>query len=85
MIDDAMRIGAGHPAPRHVRLVHKTLLDERFHVYTSPDVQGLHASAETKAGAQRAAIAIADLFAERDGQERPVVTFIEDQALQAAE
>lgn len=82
MTDDA---NAGRPAPMHVRLVHKTLLDERFHVYTSPDVQGLHASAETKAGAQRAAIAIADFFADRDGQERPVVTFFEEHALQAAE
>ena len=84
MIDDA-NAGAGRPAPRHVRLVHKTLLDERFHVYTSPDVQGLHASAETKAGAQRAAIAVADFFADRDGQERPVVIFVEEHALQAAE
>ena len=68
-----------------VRLVHKTLLDGRFHVYTSPDVQGLHASSETMADAQRAAIAILDLFAERDGTERPVIAFMEPAQAQAAE
>lgn len=71
--------------PVSVRLVHTTLLDGRFHVYTSPDVQGLHASSETKAGAQRQAIAILDLFAKHQGAERPVVDFVEAPLLQAAE
>jgi hypothetical protein len=70
--------------PSRVRLVHKTLLDGRFHVFTSPDVVGLHASDETEAGAQRQAIAILDLLATRDGVSPPVVTFLESQDLQAA-
>ena len=69
---------------RHVRLVHKTLAD-RFHVYTSPDVKGLHASSETKAGAQREAIAVLDLIATHQGGERPVVEFVDEPALRAAE
>ena len=71
--------------PTYVRLVHKTLLGGRYHVYTSPDVQGLHATSESRAGAQREAIALLDLFAQREGAERPVVEFIDVAGLQAAE
>lgn len=71
--------------PTRVRLVHKTLLEGRFHVYTSPDVQGLHASSETMAGAQREAIALLDAFARHEGAERPVVEFVHATELLAAE
>lgn len=71
--------------PPIVRLVHKTLLDGRYHVYTSPDVQGLHATSQTLAGAQREAIAILDIFAAHDGYDRPVVRFMESELPQAAE
>lgn len=69
---------------RHARLVYK-VLGGRFHVYTSPDVKGLHASAETKAGAQREAIAILDLIAPHEGAEHTVVEFLDRLVLQAAE
>lgn len=68
--------------PSLVRLEHKVL--DGFHVYTSPDVQGLHASSETMAGAQREAIAVLDLIAAHRGWEKPVVEFKEPK-LQAAE
>jgi hypothetical protein len=71
--------------PTNVRLVHKTLLGGRYHVYTSPDVQGLHATSESMAGAQREAIALLDLLAKHEGAERPVVEFVDNSALQAAE
>jgi hypothetical protein len=71
--------------PTCVRLVHKTVLDGRYQVYTSPDVQGLHVTSETMAGAQREAIALLDIFARREGAERPVVAFIDPDSLQAAE
>ena len=71
--------------PPFVRLVHKTLLDGRYHVYTSPDVQGLHASSETMAGAQREAIALLDLLARHDGSDKPVVSFDDLMLPQAAE
>lgn len=71
--------------PPFVRLVHRTLLEGRFHVYTSPDVKGLHASSETMAGAQREAIAILDIFAAEEGSDRPVVSFEDEAALRAAE
>lgn len=71
--------------PPVVRLVHKTLLDGRFHVYTSPDVKGFHVASETQAGAQREALAVLDIFAAQEGAERPAVTFEEGSALRAAE
>lgn len=71
--------------PPVVRLVHTMLLDQRYHVYTSPDVRGLHASSDTMAGAQREAIALLDVMAAHEGAERPVVTFEDRSALQAAE
>ena len=71
--------------PTHVRLLHETLLDGRFHVYTSPDVKGLHAPDDTKAGAQRQAIAILDLFARDEGATLPTVEFVEPALPAAAE
>lgn len=68
--------------PTRVRLVHKTVLDGRYHVFTSPDVKGLHATSDTMAGAQREAIAILDLLAKEEGVARPVVEF--EGALEAA-
>ena len=62
--------------PRHVRLVHK-ILDGRFHVYTSPDVKGLHASSETQAEAQRVALKVLDFIVERRGWTLPTVAFEE--------
>ena len=71
--------------PARVRLVHK-VLEGRFHVYTSPEVKGLHASADTEADAQRQAMALVDFFAKRWGVAIPVVEFVESPALlQAAE
>lgn len=71
--------------PPFVRLVHKTLLDGRYHVYTSPDVKGLHASSQTMAGAQREAIALLDVFAAQERAERPVVSFVDEPRQLAAE
>lgn len=69
--------------PTIVRLVHKTLLDGRYHVYTSPDVQGLHVSMGTKAEAQREVIAVVDAIAKRRGWAMPEILFA-DEALEAA-
>lgn len=71
--------------PTHVRLVHKTLLGGRFHVYTSPDVKGLHASSETQAEAQRVAMKALDYIVSRKGWELPTVAFEEEAAPLAAE
>lgn len=70
--------------PNFVRLYHKTLLDGRYHVYTSPDVQGFHAVSETIGGAKREAIAVLDKIAELEGAEKPDFAFMEEAALQAA-
>ena len=70
--------------PTHIRLIHRTLLEGRFHVYTSPDVAGLHAADESLAGAQRMAIAMVDFLADRDGVQRPSVEFSEEKALAVA-
>ena len=61
--------------PSRVQLVHKLM--GRFHVYTSPDVKGLHVSADSHADAQRKAIAVVHAIAEELGQEPPVVAFVE--------
>lgn len=71
--------------PTHVRLVHHTLLDGRFHVYTSPDIKGLHVTADTMPDAQREAISVVDVIAEMNGWDKPVVSFSEEVVLQAAE
>lgn len=70
--------------PTHVRLVHKTVLDGRYHVYTSPDLKGFNATAETLARAQRAAIAILDFLSKREGVAPPSFEFLEEQTLAAA-
>lgn len=70
--------------PPFVRLVHKTLLDGRYHVYTSPDVQGFHVAMETIAAAKREAIAVLDLLAEMDGVQKPDFAFVEDADRRAA-
>ncbi len=70
--------------PPLVRLVHKTLLDGRFHVYTSPDVQGFHVAIETIADAKRAAISLLDTLADLDGEPKPDFIFVDDVALKAA-
>ena len=70
--------------PPFVRLVHKTLLDGRYHVYTSPDVQGFHVAMETIAEAKRAAITLLDRIAEIDGAAKPDFAFIDDAGRKAA-
>lgn len=70
--------------PTVVRLVHKTLLDGRYHVYTSPDVQGFHVAMETIADAKREAIAVLDKLAELDGVPKPDFVFVDDIGLKAA-
>ena len=67
-----------------IRLVHKTLENGRFHVFTSPDMKGLHISRETLAEAQREAIAVVDAIVSRKGLEKPVIEFVERAAAQAA-
>ena len=61
--------------PSTIRLVHKLL--GSFHVYTSPDVSGLHVAADTHADAQRKAIAVVHAIAIELGEEPPVVRFVE--------
>lgn len=70
--------------PNRVHLVHKTLLDGRYHVFTSPDVRGFHVSMETLADAQREAIAVLDEIAREEGAERPVVEFVFERLPEAA-
>lgn len=60
--------------PKRVRLIHK-LLDGRFHVYTSPDLKGLHVAADSHAEAQRKALAVVHAIALELGHPAPVVTF----------
>ena len=67
--------------PTVVRLVHKTLLAGRYHVYTSPDVKGLHVSMETKPEAQREVL---DAIAKLHGWAKPDVTFEDEAARKAA-
>lgn len=69
--------------PHRVRLVH-SVLDGRFHVYTSPDLQGLYITAETQAEAQREAVAMLDVIAEHQGWQKPVIVFEDAMSLQAA-
>lgn len=71
--------------PTHVRLVHHTLGEGRFHVYTSPDIKGLHVTADTMADAQREAIIVVDMVAEMRGWDKPTVSFMGEVTLQAAE
>lgn len=56
--------------------MHK-VLDGRFHVYTSPDMRGLHVAADTQAEAQRQAMSVVHAIAEELGQPAPVVEFLE--------
>lgn len=46
-----------------------TLLDGRYHVFTSPDVRGLHISMNT---AHREAISVLDEIAREEGSQSPV-------------
>lgn len=62
--------------PPRIRLIYKTLLDGRYHVFTSPDLKGLHISSESLAGAQREAITVIDAIAKRRGAPPPVVDFL---------
>lgn len=41
-----------------IRLEHKTLLNGRYHVITSPDMKGLHVSGPTQEEAERRALSI---------------------------
>lgn len=70
--------------PPVVRLVHKTLLDGRYHVFTSPDVKGFHVAMETMASAKREAIAVLDKMAELEGVAKPDFTFVDEIGRQAA-
>lgn len=69
--------------PLRVRLVH-SVLDDRFHIYTSPDLEGLHITADTQADAQREAVAMLDVIAEHQGWQKPVIVFEDGMSLQAA-
>jgi hypothetical protein len=60
--------------PDRVRLVHRIV--GSYHVFTSPDVNGLHVSAASEADAQRAVIAMLDAIAARFGAARPAVDFV---------
>lgn len=70
--------------PPVVRLVHKTLLDGRFHVFTSPDVKGFHVAMETLGAAKREAIAVLDKLAELDGAAKPDFVFVDEPGQRAA-
>lgn len=70
--------------PPVVRLVHKALLEGRYHVFTSPDVQGFHVAMETLASAKREAIAVLDKLAELEGAPKPDFTFVDEVGRQAA-
>lgn len=70
--------------PPRIRLVHKTLLDGRFHVFTSPDLKGFHVSSESLAEAQREAFVVLDRIARRRDTELPVVDFVFAPLLTAA-
>ena len=70
--------------PSFVRLVHSTILDGRYHVYTSPDVQGFNVSSETIAAAKREAIAVLDKLAEIEGAPKPDFLFIDADVRRAA-
>ena len=78
---DLIVMGSGRQeitVPPFVRLVHKTLLDGRYHVYTSPDVKGFHVAMETIAEAKREAIAVLDMLAKLDGVEKPDFAFVDE-------
>lgn len=70
--------------PPIVRLVHKTLLEGRYHVFTSPDVQGFHVAMETLAAAKREAIAVLEKLAELEGVAKPDFTFVDGTGRRAA-
>ena len=61
--------------PTHVRLVHK-LLEGRHHVYTSPDLKGLHVTAETDREARDAAVQVVKAIAEEFGEPVPSHEFV---------
>lgn len=63
--------------PELIRLDHR-VLDGRYHVYTSPDLKGLHVAADTKAEAQRKAITVLHAIAAELGASAPVVEFREE-------
>ena len=68
--------------PTHVRLFHRLIGVE--HVYTSPDLKGLHVSADTQADAQREAVIVLHRIADHQGKVRPTVEFTEAQLSVAA-
>ena len=65
--------------PTRIRLVHKVLAGQ-FHVYTSPDLKGLHVAADTQPEAQRKAISVVHAIAQELGVPAPVVVFDEKAA-----
>ena len=58
-----------------VQLVHKRLGHQ--HVYTSPELRGLHVAADSHADAQRKVIAVVHAIAAELGEDPPVVHFVE--------
>lgn len=79
-------VGARERAmPTHFRLVHRTLGDGRFHVYTSPDLKGLHVTGDTRDEARQEAVVVLGLIAARRGWPKPIVSFEGEAALHAAE
>ena len=63
-----------------IRLQHRIEMGGRFHAYTSPDLKGFYVTSETIADAQREAIKVLDLIAEKRGQEKPEILFVEAMA-----
>jgi predicted RNase H-like HicB family nuclease len=61
--------------PRHVRLVHRLLVG-RYHVYTSPDLEGLHVTADTQEDARDAVIQVLDAIASERGEPVPSHEFL---------
>ena len=55
-----------------VRLDYKTLGQGRFHVFTSPDIKGLHVSAESRGEAERDVSAVVAMIMRERGSMEPV-------------
>ena len=50
-----------------IRLEYKTILDGRYHVFTSPDLKGLYVTGETLEDAEREAYAMIALIRKQRG------------------
>ena len=61
--------------PRHVRLEHR-LLGGRYHVFTSPDLRGLHVTADTLEEARSAVVEVLHAIAAERGEPAPSHEFV---------